>query len=70
LILPQIEGSVEMDNNRLADAIRPKLSKAARERIESLIEAYECGEDSQEGTDIQFLLDHHDKVHAAWEGEE
>jgi hypothetical protein len=59
--------SYDQDGNDLADAIRPKLSKAARERIESLIEAYECGEDSQEGTDIQFLLDHHDNVHAAWD---
>ena len=59
-----------MTDTRLANAIRPKLSKAARERIEGLIEAYECGEDSQEGTDIQFLLDFHDNVHAAWEDDE
>lgn len=52
----------------LADAIRPKLSKAARDRIEQTIEAEEAVGDSQVATDIQFLLDFHDRVHAAWDG--
>jgi hypothetical protein len=59
--------SCNQDSNDLANAIRPKLSKAARERIEDIIEAYSFDDDSQLASDIQFLLDHHDKVHAAWE---
>lgn len=53
----------------LADAIRPKLSQSARERVEEIIEAWAGGdlEDSQVASDLQFLLDHHDRVHAAWE---
>ncbi len=51
----------------LADAIRPKLSQSARERIEELIAAYSFDDESQTASDVQFLLDHHDKVHAAWD---
>lgn len=58
-----------MIDNQLADAIRPKLSRDARERIEDLIEAYSFDDESQTASDIQFLLDYHDKVHAAWDNE-
>lgn len=53
--------------DELAAAIRPQLSKAARERVEELIEAEYAVNDSQVATDMQFLLDFHDKVHTAWE---
>jgi len=52
---------------RIANAIRPKLSAAARERIEELIYAEYAMNVSHLATDIQFLLDYHDKVHAAAE---
>lgn len=53
-------------NEKLADAIRPTLSSAARYRINELIHAYEAFDDTQLASDIQFLLDYHDKVHAVW----
>lgn len=60
-------GLITMTDTSLANAIRPKLSSAARERIEEIIDAEYAVNDSQVATDIQFLLDYHDKVHAAWE---
>lgn len=41
----------------------PKLSTAARARIIETIEAEEAVGDSQVASDIQFLLDLHDRVH-------
>lgn len=59
-----------MHRQSLADSIRPKLSKEARKRVAQLIEDEEMVGDSQTATDIQFLLDFHDKVHAAVDGKD
>lgn len=63
------EGDVICEKT-LADAIRPKLNKDARARVAELIEAEDGFGDTQLASDIQFLLDYHDKVHAAWEDAE